>query len=355
MDAQIGFLNHHGVENSVLLHAKYTRQDKNHWFQQVFKSFCREGDHRFDVLRSGPIVQASLNISCDKMLTELTSAENWLQRLGRLDRFGKNVAPNPYTTVIPESIEKHGKQSSQCARFLNQLCIWQSTKAWLEFLRAQIIGKETVTLNQLYQVYRDFYSDAQCQQAIEGDFIKALKKSARLITDKIIDPISVLPKSKKDNSVVKISSTSLRGDNRFVQMAVCRVAEDLSIKFENSYAYDETFDPAQALNSLTASVESMRGFGEDDNNLVQFMRKKHHNIKKTAGYKQMRNEWELIKQARSPETPIYLSYTPEDLNAVGGVQVAHSQAVYYVSCKKQPVGAMTLAKLNKKLKSESVL
>lgn len=202
-----------------------------------------------------------------------------------------------------------------------------------------------VSINQLYVYYREFYSDLASQKAIREDLLLALKKSVNLINDKIIDPISVPTKLKKANSVIKISANSLRGDNRFVQMAICRVTGELKLEVTNEYAYSENFEPTAPLTNLTASVESMRGYGEDNNNLVQFMRKKHHNIKLGTGYKQARNEWELIKEARSPETPIYLSYTPKDLEIIGGERESHPQAVYYLISDKQPIGAMSMAKL----------
>tara|TARA_R110002124_G_scaffold122423_2_gene281012 strand:- start:7361 stop:10333 length:2973 start_codon:yes stop_codon:yes gene_type:complete len=350
MDAQLGYLQHYGIENSVLLHSKYTKNDKAFWFDEVFNCFKQNGSHKYDVLRSGPIVQASLNITCDRMLTEITSAENWLQRLGRLDRFGGNVDANPYITVMPRSIETDGKQTSSCAKFLNQLCVWNSTKAWLNFLKDRLSGQTRATINQLYDIYRDFYADNQAQEWIKQDFLLALKKSVSLINKKIIDPISVPPKSKFKEGVIKISANSLRGDNRFVQMAVCDVSEDQKLTFTENYAYSETFDSNQPQAALTESIETMLGYGDNDANLVEFMRKKHHNIKQAAGYKKARNEWDLIKEARSPETPIYLSYTPSDLSIVNSKP--HPQATYYVVSNRQPVGAMSIAKL-KKLQSQT--
>ena len=344
LDAQLGYLQHYGTENSVLLHSKYTKKDKTDWFDQVFESFKRDGSRKYDVLRSGPIVQASLNISCNRMLTEITCAENWLQRLGRLDRFGENAEINSYITVTPKSIVD-GKQTSNCAKFLNQLCIWNSTKAWLNFLKEKLDDHKTVTINKLYRIYQEFYEDEQAQKRVEQDFLLALKKSVKLINKKIIDPVSVPPKS-KEQGVIKISANSLRGDNRFVQMAVCKVTEDLNLIFAENYAYSEEFDPSQP-QMLTESIEAMRGYGSDDNNLVQFMRKKHHNIKQKKSAKKARNEWDIIKEARSPEFPIYLSYTPRDLSIVNSEP--HPQAIYYVTSDRQPVGAMTIDKLKSKL------
>lgn len=344
-DAQLGYLKHYNVENSVLLHSKYTKQDKSYLFNQVFESFKYKGDRRFNVLRSGPIIQASLNISCDRMLTELTCAENWLQRLGRLDRFGLNSDANIYITALPEGIFTYGNLTSSCAKFLNKLCIWQSAKAWFKFLQEKLDENDELSINKIYEFYREFYSDYESLKAIEEDFLKALKKSIDLINKKIIDPISVPSKLKNSDGIIKISANSLRGDNRFVQMAVCNVNEDLTFELTNDYAYSEEFDSDKSQASLTESVESMRGYGEDNNNLVQYMQKKHHNIKYDSCCKQARNEWDLIKEARSPEAPIYLSYTPKDLELVGGINVAHHQAVYYVTSGKQPVGAMPIDKI----------
>ncbi len=53
------------------------------------------------------------------MITEFTNAENWLQRMGRLDRFGENETPNIYISAITENV-KNGKSLGN-AKFLNSL------------------------------------------------------------------------------------------------------------------------------------------------------------------------------------------------------------------------------------------
>jgi len=344
--AQIGFLKHQDQENNVVLHSKYTKQDKAEWFERVFNCFKKNGNHEFEVLRSGPIVQASLNITCDAIFTELTSAENWLQRLGRLDRFGKNSGINIYTTVLPESAER-GKQDTNTSRFLNQLNTWRSTVSWLSFLKDKLDDENTLTLNKLYQIYKDFYQDESCLDEIKGDFLRSLKKSVSLLKEKIMDPISVPSRSKVNEGAIKISKSSLRGDNRFVQMAVCEINNDLSLNFPGEYTYDENIGHTQENNILTESVEKIRGYGDSAQDLVAFMKAKHHNIKTET--KKAYKDFQLINEARSPEYPIYLSYTPEDLEPVGGIQVAHPFAIYYVTTSKQPVGAMSIFKLQKAL------
>lgn len=346
-DAQLGFLLHQNNENNVLLHSKYTRTDKADWFNRVFDSFKRNGNHYYQVLRSGPIVQASLNITCQQMYTDLTSPENWLQRLGRLDRFDENKEPNIYTTVMPDSAKK-GKQSSHQAKFLASLCVWNSTVAWLNYLQNHLDENEldTITLNELYSLYQKFYADESCRVKIAEDIEKTLKQSVSLINAKVIDPVSVPHKFKRSkDGAAKISKSSLRGNNRFVQMAVCSVDNELNPTFTNEYAYDESTDHSTVTIGLTESVERLRGYGDGAKDLLVFMQSKHHNIKKSDGVKKAFKDFMLLAEARSPEYPIYLSYTPDDLEPIGGERERHQYAMYYVMTDKQPVGTMPINKL----------
>lgn len=361
-EAQIGFLRHQTNENAILLHSKYTKQDKAEWFNKVFNSFKHNGNKNYQILRSGPIVQASLNISCERMYTDLTSAENWLQRLGRLDRFDSNQTVNIYTTVLPKSAEI-GKQSNKKAKFLASMTVWQSTVAWINFVKSYLADKDNniVKLNDLYQLYQDFYADKQCQDKIEADLVQALKRSVKLIEDKVMDPISMPTRKAKTDSVAKIANTSLRDDSRFVQMAVCEVDSDLNTKFLEEYAYPENTDHSKVTIGLTESVDRIQGgrieMRDSNKNLVAFMHKKHHNI--MAGkypeeqFKATRFDWELLKLARSPEYPIYLSYTPSDLEPIGGERERHDYAMYYVITDKQPVGMMAIHQINSPQSVES--
>lgn len=194
-DAQLGFIKNMKEENSILFHSKFTKEDKRKLFDSVYECFKENGEKKYDVLRSGPIVQASLNITCDKMLTEFTTAENWLQRLGRLDRFGKNTEPNEYITVLGRSIDA-GKMQSKAARFLNGDYMFHSAKAWYDFLQEQEVTKREITINEIYALYQTFYNDGKAIQVIERDFMNALKKSIKAINANILDPMS-LPGKKK--------------------------------------------------------------------------------------------------------------------------------------------------------------
>ena len=58
-----------------------------------------------------------------------------------------------------------------------------------------------------------------------------------------------------------------------------------------------------------------------------------------------------LNEARSPETPIYLSYIPDDLKKVEAD--AHPNAIYYAMGIKQAIGAISLDKLTTKEKQNA--
>lgn len=331
--AQKSFIDNQQRENGILLHSKFKKSDREEWFKKAFNAFKENGNRDYDVLRSGPVVQAALNISCDKMVSEMTHAENFLQRLGRLDRFGQNEQVNEYVIAITDAV-KNGKSKDSSSRFLSSLKSLQSTKAWFDFLQNELTD-ESITINKIYDLYGRFYNDDNCRQLVEQDLVDALKISVCRIEDKLFDPVT-LPRHKNEEIKIKIKKHSLRGDNRFVQMAICNINNRHDYEITNNYSFSEN----DSEESISYGVEIICGYGVSERNLLAFMAKKHHNIKEV---KKVYKDSQLLNEARSPETPIYLSYTPDDLKKVEAQPNLH--AIYYAVGKQQPIGAISLRQL----------
>lgn len=224
----------------------------------------------YQVLRSGPIVQASLNISCDNMVTEITTAENTLQRLGRLDRFGVNDHDvNKLTLAIPDSLAA-GKGTGAVARFLARNNNFASTKAWYEFLlnESNTISKPFV-LTDIYELYQKFYQpDSAYTKALTSDLTASLMKSVTTIHSKVTEPMVF--SIKKQQGRAKIAKSSLRGDSRFVQMAVCCVNQPGQPVILNQYAYDIGVNESEVIDNLTESLDKIRNDG-----LLDYLAQKH--------------------------------------------------------------------------------
>ncbi|MCX5869205.1 MAG: CRISPR-associated helicase Cas3' [Deltaproteobacteria bacterium] len=334
--AQKSFIDNQEKENGILLHSKFKKSDREDLFEKVFNAFKKNGTKNYDLLRSGPVVQASLNITCDKMISEMTHAENFLQRMGRLDRFGQNKPVNQYVIAITSAV-KNGSSRDSSSRFLNSLKSLQSSKAWFDFLQNEL-PENAVTISQIYDLYDRFYQDENYCRLVEQDLVAALKDSVIRIELELIDPVT-LPSYKKEENKIKIKKHSLRGDNRFVQMAVCSVINRNDHTFTGEYAYSEEHSEE----SLTYGVDVICGHGIAEQDLLAFMAKKHHNIKQVI---KAYNDSQLLNEARNPETPIYLSYTPADLKKVEAQP--NSYAIYYAIGTHQPIGAISLKQLNSK-------
>ena len=341
--AQQAFIANQSKENAIVFHGKFKAEDKQTAFNRVYNSFKQGGTKEFSLLRSGPIVQASLNITCDQMVSEFTLAENYLQRLGRLDRFGENDKINRYITAMPEQIKSsNGKIKGNCACFLNSTHSYRSAYAWYEFLQGELDGKP-ITINQIYKLYEKFYESDKGQNAVKGDLLNSLKQSVQIIENKVHDPLRFSKKIKKTDKK-KLKKSSLRGDSRFVQMAECLISQSGEVKFIDQYACDSIE------NTYTMSINEIEAYDPSgDKNLLSFMHQKHHKIltaKTEKKHKQAHKSFMLKNQAVESEMPIFVSYTQSDLALTNDQDKAKPNAIYYVKGTKQIIGAMALDKIN---------
>lgn len=326
--AQNGFMRNK-TENSILYHSKYTKNDKINISSLVYDCFKEDGNIKYDILRSGPIVQASLNISFEYMISEHSTPENILQRKGRLGRFSKDKNKEYFFNIaVPRGIidGKVGQGSS--TQFLSRLHQFKTAMAFYKYISTENTTKRT--LNEYYKMYKGFYTCGDYENDIVQDLTDSINSSVKGINRKIYKPfIMYKTKTKNKSDTAKISKNSLRGNNVFVQLAKLYIDQNGSKLFINEYAND----------NITLSVDEVQGRGDSDKNLLAFHHKYNHKI---FGGKKPHKDYVHLINARDSSTPIYLSYTPEHL----GDNIKNSNyAYYYVTDNRQSIGLMSITDL----------
>ena len=217
-----------GGQEVVCFHSKFTPSDKSRILGSILQLFGPASSHSKKVLVSGPIVQASLNLTTHGMHSEFCHAENMLQRLGRVNRFGKLATANMRLYFAPiVAGSSSGAPSLANGGALARMHQKARTLAFLHFIINKIpfslddqVGSTTavVRLAEVYGWYAEFHTTAQARLAYEQDYAEVVAESAKIFTNNSFDPVQIpaafLAKTRKPGS--RLSRNSLRGRSYFV-------------------------------------------------------------------------------------------------------------------------------------------
>jgi CRISPR-associated endonuclease/helicase Cas3 len=340
--AQVSYLQNLGLEKSMLCHSKYSPSDKQLVFKNVMTAFGKGSAPSNKVLRSSPVTQASLNISVESLVTEITNAENWCQRLGRLDRFAEGF-DNEMCTPIPSVISELTKGSSKCptSRFLSSMKQRESAFAWTAFIRKHLGDGKQHTLREVYDHYREFYLLKENQVALNNDLMKVINSSIKRVNIMQYCPVQY-PKKKNSVKNDKVNRVSLRGSSCYVKVGVVDVSDIKTMPILSTNYLQER---------LTLSRDDIKGFGDKRKDLIDFMRKKLHHLESSTSYKDsyggkyvVERDGMLLDRACQSLSPVYISYTGNDLDKVNSS--GPDDAIYYIN-GEQPIGLMSLSTLQK--------
>jgi hypothetical protein len=162
------------------------------------------------VLCSGPIVQASLNVAGRTLHAEICTADDWLQRLGRANRFARfeRTTMVTYAQTAPD-----GSPTVNC-QALRQRLQEVRARAWLSFLRSKAVWDRERTLDELYALYAEFHASDAAKKAYAADFSSVLGESVQIFKSTVFDPVQY-PKRVATRKK-KLSSRSLRGSSIYV-------------------------------------------------------------------------------------------------------------------------------------------
>lgn len=346
--AQLSYLINQDKENSLLAHSKYKSEDKINILNNIKEQFSTLSTEFIKTLRSGPIIQASINITSERIVTDLTNPENMLQRLGRLNRFGELIV-GEFVVGLPLQALKDPKEKgrSNVLSLLGKNNERVSTLLWIEHLRDSLSGgfdnQTLFKLSDIYAVYKAFYQRDDVRNMLEQELVNSLHKSYKNISINISDPIEI-PKIKDDNKKDKtLSKLSLRGHGHYVKMAGYRLGDsglslmddyvdNISLSKDDILLHDENFKFVHQ----TIKHFSLLNPRENKKTLNLIKR-----FKKSKTEKHCRI---YMSMARKETMPVTMSLSGQDLGKLNKNK-NNEDAIVYISSSKQNIGYIKLNKL----------
>ena len=237
----------------ICFHSKFTPWDKLDLLKTVLRTFGKSSPDSNALLIAGPIVQASLNISTPHLHTEGCTAENFLQRVGRCNRFGLLDKGCVSVYWAPKNNALANEQA------LASMCQKHRTQAFYQFLKAKFSAGDEVAINleELYAWYSAFQKTGAAQAAYEADFHTVLLASVDVFDKNNFDPIQVpsfLKAPEKNKQSGRLARNSLRGRSYFVLPLKLSIAR-LDAKAAVSLLWDDTSERQQIMtDELRAST-----------------------------------------------------------------------------------------------------
>lgn len=342
--AQMSFLMNSDREQSMLAHSKFKKEDKLNSLAKIKESFGQISSEGYSVLRAGPIVQASLNITSEKLITEMSNAENTLQRLGRLNRFADDFV-GKFVVAVPENVFSDEIKGSAVLNNLSLRGERRTSLLWIKYLREKLLNGNNSAkfkLSEIYGVYRDFYFEEDVSVAMMDELIASLKKSYQNIKYNILNPVEIVGKKTKGKSS-PLSKHSLRGKGIYATMAVYDVSCG-GMTLTDSYITNVNL-PRDVILTYSENYALVREcvknhellYADKDRSLQKLLAK----AKKEKSDKYYRI---VLDQSRDEEFNIYASFSKKDMVKFNSQENDDKSIVYIVS-NGQSVGYLKLKKL----------
>jgi CRISPR-associated endonuclease/helicase Cas3 len=205
--------------NTITYHSKLFRKDKAAIQNKIMKEFNKQSQERVSVLRTGPILQASFDISTQSMLTEISTIENMWQRLGRVVRFAEAEKGEFTIFTAKDMTKKH----LTLAKSLDSTCCYNATCAFYRFIEEKLLHKRMYKLTELYDMYEDFFTREEVNAAYDTDY-KALVDKSKLIFQQCFEPVRFFNKKMKKKTIAK---KSLRNKSLYAVASTMLINNDV--------------------------------------------------------------------------------------------------------------------------------
>lgn len=302
-------------QKTLVFHSKFNVAEKREIFSKIMKEFGKKGMARNNVLRVGPILQASVDISTKHMHTEISNIDNIFQRLGRVVRWGESEdGLGEYSIYIPRDLKIAGSVRSSLVHVKSV----NAAENFALFIKSKININERYTLNELYELYDEFFFEEnkeEANKAYQKDFEEMLKTS-KMIFQQNFEPIKVLTKKakKKEKSLPK---KSLRNKSLYCFVLDYVINNDESIDInEPNNIQDNIMSMSQAdfysAENFNKYLEESRDQIASNQGKYKSLEKINENIK-SLSYLARKNLGKLPanwfeKLARNESMPLVLSF-----------------------------------------------
>lgn len=144
-------------KNGFLAHSKFRTAKLKEVKESIFTLFGKgnAGNAKIERVISARLLQASVNVSFQKLVHTTMSIQSFVQALGRVNRFGEYSASNVTYAQLPKD---HAYYSSDiCAAGIGTPL--EIIRLWEKHFCALINKRPTLTLDELYREYNTFQSN----------------------------------------------------------------------------------------------------------------------------------------------------------------------------------------------------
>ena len=327
-DLQNDFIINLEQEDSLVYHSKFTNNDKKIIFDDVIKYFGKDSinENNDPSLRSGPILQASLDISSDILKTQETSPENFLQRIGRCNRWGFSEK-SEVVVVLNKRNKKGNIENLSQKKYLEKNYCLNTTLAFGKFLEKE--NKENkefkTTVNNLYELYFKFIEDNKGEYEKDLEFFKEEVESF-YEKNAYFRPVHYFNKNKKKKSA-NLAKISLRGLSIYALPAKVVLNENTKtfdyeknnnedywlwkpVEISKQIEEEKELDTSQF---LTVSKEDYDILDLVDQFKSKILKSDYKTLYKKDSYTKY-NQKRILDMANSPETPLLISDPIKKLN-----------------------------------------
>lgn len=333
--------------NTLVYHSKFFKDDRKKIFSRIMNEFGKKNKTKRNVLRTGPILQASIDISTHSMLTEISSIDNIFQRLGRVVRWGENIN-GQYTIYIPTNLDD---KTTLLRKGLENVGCFNNAKFFANFISEKLKNKKTWTLNELYPLYDEFFSKEETIKAYNEDWKNIIEKS-KTIFSQGFEPVKIIFKKKKIKDK-KLAKKSLRSKSIF--------ALACTLEYENNQ--EKIIEPEKDFSKNLFSIEKNIFRGEENkNNILEDNRLQIDNNFNNSAYlyeirMNLKNKNKIALKsgissipvfmfldfARDEKTPLILSFK----KSLKGSKMKREEERFNVKYEKINLGIMDYSLFNK--------